>query len=138
VSSQLVYEYLSLENPDYREHPLVKTATSAKTAVNIVRRRLVSRHEQDMTGGIYSTGRVEDIPDSPIQIADFNTWAPAYTGPKFNVIHCDFPYGINSQDHLMGRAGPSGPPMMIAPRPSGPSLRPYQLTLITSAATPPT
>jgi hypothetical protein len=98
VSSQLVYEYLSLENPDYREHPLVKTATSAKTAVNIVR-RLVSRHEQDMTGGIYSTGRVEDIPDSPIQIADFNIWAPAYTGPKFNVIHCDFPYGINSQNH---------------------------------------
>ena len=24
----------------------------------------------------------------------FLTWAPVYTGPKFNLIHCDFPYGI--------------------------------------------
>jgi hypothetical protein len=104
VSMQLVSEYLLLQNNDFREHPLVKTATSAKTAVNTVR-RLVSRHEQDMIGDIYSTRPVESISTSPIQIADFNTWAPAYTGPKFNVIHCDFPYGINSQDHYgQGRA----------------------------------
>lgn len=25
----------------------------------------------------------------------FLKWAPLYTGPKFNFIHCDFPYGIN-------------------------------------------
>jgi ParB/RepB/Spo0J family partition protein len=25
----------------------------------------------------------------------FLDWAPAYTGPKFNFIHCDFPYGVN-------------------------------------------
>jgi ParB-like chromosome segregation protein Spo0J len=25
----------------------------------------------------------------------FLDWASAYTGPKFNFIHCDFPYGIN-------------------------------------------
>ncbi len=34
---------------------------------------------------------------SPVLTADFNLWAPTYTGPKFNVIHCDFPYGINAQ-----------------------------------------
>jgi ParB/RepB/Spo0J family partition protein len=26
---------------------------------------------------------------------NFLTWAPRYSGPKFNLIHCDFPYGIN-------------------------------------------
>ena len=26
---------------------------------------------------------------------DFLTWAPGYAGPKFNFIHCDFPYGIS-------------------------------------------
>ena len=26
---------------------------------------------------------------------DFITWANEYSGPKFNLIHCDFPYGIN-------------------------------------------
>jgi len=32
---------------------------------------------------------------APILQADFMTWAPAYTGPKFSFIHCDFPYGID-------------------------------------------
>lgn len=30
----------------------------------------------------------------PITQEDFLTWAPGYSGPKFNLIHCDFPYGI--------------------------------------------
>lgn len=25
---------------------------------------------------------------------DFNQWAPTYDGPKFNLVHCDFPYGV--------------------------------------------
>jgi hypothetical protein len=81
-----------------REDPLVKQAGSLETAANTVR-RLTERYEQDMIGGIGSRFERDAIPDNPIQIADFNTWAPAYTGRKFNVIHCDFPYGINSQNH---------------------------------------
>jgi ParB/RepB/Spo0J family partition protein len=27
--------------------------------------------------------------------ASFPEWAKTYTGPKFNFLHCDFPYGIN-------------------------------------------
>lgn len=34
------------------------------------------------------------IPQS-IFNTDFIPWANAYTGPKFNFIHCDFPYGID-------------------------------------------
>lgn len=33
----------------------------------------------------------------------FLTWAPRYTGPKFNLIHCDFPYGVNLFDGPQGR-----------------------------------
>jgi len=33
---------------------------------------------------------------SPIICADFHTWAKEYRGVPFNFIHCDFPYGINS------------------------------------------
>lgn len=33
--------------------------------------------------------------DSSILHADFTEWAPTYDGPKFNFIHCDFPYGVN-------------------------------------------
>jgi len=32
-------------------------------------------------------------PYSPILVTDFLQWAPTYSGPKFNVIHLDFPYG---------------------------------------------
>lgn len=33
----------------------------------------------------------------------FLTWAPKYTGPKFNFLHCDFPYGVNLFDGPQGR-----------------------------------
>jgi len=31
----------------------------------------------------------------------FLTWAPTYSGPRFNFIHCDFPYGVNTEDSLI-------------------------------------
>lgn len=34
----------------------------------------------------------------PVLLADFNLWQPTYAGPKFNFIHCDFPYGIGFSD----------------------------------------
>ena len=34
----------------------------------------------------------------PIINADFHQWQESYDGPKFNLIHCDFPYGINVAD----------------------------------------
>lgn len=30
-----------------------------------------------------------------VECQSFIDWAPTYAGPKFNFIHCDFPYGIN-------------------------------------------
>jgi ParB/RepB/Spo0J family partition protein len=98
-----VSQYLKVN--ERLDHPLVKQATSIKTAINTVK-RITEREDQDRFYGSLSTvdGYIPKS-TSPIQIADFNTWAPTYTGPKFNVIHCDFPYGINSQDHYgQGRA----------------------------------
>lgn len=34
----------------------------------------------------------------PILHEDFLRWAPKYSGPPFNFIHCDFPYGIGAFD----------------------------------------
>jgi ParB/RepB/Spo0J family partition protein len=31
----------------------------------------------------------------PIICTSFLDWAPTYDGPRFNFIHCDFPYGVN-------------------------------------------
>lgn len=32
---------------------------------------------------------------TPLILADFHEWAASYSGDPFNLIHCDFPYGIN-------------------------------------------
>jgi ParB/RepB/Spo0J family partition protein len=34
-------------------------------------------------------------PIETILNVSFLDWAPTYTGPKFNLIHCDFPYGVD-------------------------------------------
>jgi ParB/RepB/Spo0J family partition protein len=34
-------------------------------------------------------------PSESIVLAKFADWAAQYTGPSFNLIHCDFPYGID-------------------------------------------
>jgi ParB/RepB/Spo0J family partition protein len=47
---------------------------------------------------------------SPIINTDFISWAEEYDGPKFNLIHCDFPYGINSQDSGQNPSGYSDTP----------------------------
>lgn len=45
----------------------------------------------------------------PFIHADFNLWvAEPWRGPKFNFIHCDFPYGINYDKHGKGAADKFG------------------------------
>lgn len=44
----------------------------------------------------------------PLLHADFHEWSAAYTGQPFNVIHCDFPYGVNADKHAQGQAKAQG------------------------------
>lgn len=44
----------------------------------------------------------ESVAESPIINADFIEWSEAYAGPRFNFIHCDFPYGIEADKHDQG------------------------------------
>lgn len=37
-------------------------------------------------------------PVIPLLNVSFHDWQETYAGPKFNLIHCDFPYGINVAD----------------------------------------
>ncbi len=40
--------------------------------------------------------------------ASFLDWAPQYSGPKFNLIHCDFPYGVELFSGPQGRGAEIG------------------------------
>jgi len=54
----------------------------------------------------------EEITNDLIINADFAEWIETYEGPKFDVIHCDLPYGINYSGSRTRRTGTAH----VAPR----------------------
>ena len=47
-------------------------------------------------------------PTVPVLNTSFIDWYQSYTGPQFNFIHCDFPYGVNADKHAQGAASELG------------------------------
>ena len=47
---------------------------------------------------------IRETPAAPILNADFHEWAATYSGPRFNFLHCDFPYGIDNNTHAQSMA----------------------------------
>lgn len=81
----------------------VATADKFSVARNIVERN--KERKKDSALAAFNTTVAETLPKEtpdvkpiPVTNTDFHLWQPSYTGPKFNLIHCDFPYGINVAD----------------------------------------
>lgn len=69
------------------------------TAKNLLRRRV----EREKTSTLAALAETKpDTPSVPLLHADFNEWAFTYSGVKFNLIHCDFPYGIKANNQQQG------------------------------------
>lgn len=86
----------------HKNNPKVAEAESFNKAYREAK-RLDERARADAWTNVHNS-ETETHTSGPIQ-ADFHLWSREYAGPKFNLIHCDFPYGINSQD---SGANPSG------------------------------
>jgi ParB family chromosome partitioning protein len=84
-----------------RDNPLVRNADGFRTALNNATRILERRAADEAN----THGLIGNQYTSPFIHADFHAWSETYNGPKFNLIHCDFPYGINSHN---SRQNPSG------------------------------
>lgn len=69
------------------------------TARNIMRRQ-TERKKQAALASL--EGEKPETKKVPLLLADFHEWAAAYTGPKFNFLHCDFPYGVNANKQQQG------------------------------------
>jgi len=74
---------------------------SIREAYNIISRResrAMGDAVEELLGLATGAKEPENIPSEPrlehILNESFLTWAPRYSGPKFNLIHCDFPYGV--------------------------------------------
>lgn len=85
----------------------VIAAPKMSTATGIVRRAEERAKGQASVALTEAFGAKPKEPDS-ILTADFREWAKTYSGPKFNFIHCDFPYGIGADKFVQGAADTHG------------------------------
>lgn len=94
----------------------VIAAPKLSVARGIVERTLARRKES--TAAKIDAEIGGDEPDAPVEEdeadevplihADFIEWQREYAGPKFNLIHCDFPYGVKADKHNQGAAAAFG------------------------------
>lgn len=88
----------------------VAEAPKVSTAIGITNRKL----EREKTSHVASlVNQIFEKPGEtlssiqayePIQVGDFNAFAASYSGDTFNLLHCDFPYGINADRNQQGYA----------------------------------
>ncbi|SRR6266404_801877 len=107
-SLQSASERINVAREARNGNTMVASAQRLSTAIGIVRRAESRRDDEAMlalTKRPPTPGEPE--PDS-ILVADFNEWAGAYDGPRFNFIHCDFPYGIGANNFNQGAAASHG------------------------------
>jgi ParB/RepB/Spo0J family partition protein len=129
VSDSTVSRYLLVADFIEKEEPLVLAADSMSVAYNICLRktqRAVSEADAKVDAafaGVFTapisisnvgkkTPTQAQLPlpvpkqEVPYLNADFLEWSKQpWAGPKFNFIHCDFPYGINYDKQDQGTAG---------------------------------
>lgn len=74
----------------------VSAAPKFSTARNIVGRQVARERASEVITALAASSD-EYVPakkEAPIYNGDFLEWSAAYTGSRFNLIHCDFPYGV--------------------------------------------
>lgn len=109
-SPQTVAEKLSVARQIVAGNTMVTEAPRYSTAKGIVRRAESRKDDEALAAlGVRKTLPGEDgVTIDSILCVDFNEWAPEYEGPRFNFIHCDFPYGINADKFNQGAASLHG------------------------------
>jgi hypothetical protein len=90
VSQRFVTREETKYNPDIWNEPVFATA-HRKAVVNGERRAKAAL--DDIRGPV----KLKDV-----HHGDFCEWVKTYEGPRFNFIHCDFPFGINTDKRQQG------------------------------------
>lgn len=123
LSSGTISTYLTVAR-EFTENPELRQCDTVREAYSKVRRTAEREQQATMDRLLYGAPIVipieepavpanghSEVPAPPpvvvhdyridgnaaknILLESFHHWAPKYTGPAFNLIHCDFPYGIN-------------------------------------------
>jgi len=103
IDRSRVKDYLDVAEP-LEYSPLIKGATKFSTALGIVQRVNARKADAELAS-LYGPGiKSYDHTQPSIIHARFEDWLTTYDGPKFNFVHCDFPYGIGF-DRMDTQAG---------------------------------
>lgn len=132
VSPATMSRYLIVADYLSKEEPLVVAADNIATAHNICLRKEQRAADAESSVVDAAFEKIFNKPTSiepdarttgqpslplveakqapiPYLLADFRKWAQTpWSGPKFNFLHCDFPYGINYDKHNGGATGTLG------------------------------
>lgn len=113
LAQNTISKYLGVSEELRRGNQRVIEAPRLSTAIGIVEREH-ARRDADTLDELRKVAAPAGDQAKP-QVApdlilneDFCKWAPIYTGPKFNFIHCDFPYGIDADKFNQGAAKTHG------------------------------
>lgn len=91
----------------------VLDAPKLSVAEGLVRRAKERRDNQILAQikesiGVRDTETETSEPPESILTADFKTWVQGHIAPRFNFLHCDFPYGIGAESFNQGGAASHG------------------------------
>lgn len=84
----------------------VAEAPKFSTARQIVRRENIRKADAALT--TISTDPETPTRTAPLLNVEFGEWARTYEGPKFNFLHCDFPYGVGMDKSAQGAGASFG------------------------------
>lgn len=109
ISQPLVSNHLRVARELLEGNERVIKAPHFSTAIGIADRAAARKDEEALhqLRQISKVAPPEGVPDSILNF-DFNQWIKTYAGPKFNFVHCDFPYGINADSFNQGAAPTHG------------------------------
>jgi hypothetical protein len=110
ISQQTVADKIQVARELIAGNTMVAEAPRYSTAKGIVR-RAESRKDDEALAALRRTPVLDEGTEEAsvsIHVHDFNIWAPTYKGPKFNFVHCDFPYGIDANKFNQGAASLHG------------------------------
>jgi ParB family chromosome partitioning protein len=102
MSQQWVSERWFVHNAGKLDPGILKEK-KIKSALRIARYNEDCAREAERQAFDRANGFTAEKPKDILNM-DFCEWAKTYTGPRFNFIHCDFPYGIYNDQRQQGDA----------------------------------
>lgn len=106
-STRHVQSMLYVADEIARGNERVAEAPKFSTAEGIVRRAR-ERRVDEVLSSLHEAPLQVDLEEKTIVNDNFNDWIHIYEGPRFNFIHCDFPYGIGADTFVQGAAPSHG------------------------------